>query len=225
MAIPAVSDSTMKRGSASSKPKKVNRVAAGGKNYILTHRDVVSTKELLEKEVEITAKKLIELYIKPINIDFGKEQLKAIHYYLFSDIYPFAGQYRNVYMQKNNSYFAAVDEIDDKLDDIFINMEIDLKNVYDKYSFACVLAKYYVLLLNVHPFREGNGRTIREFIREYANEKCKELPIKEVNFYWSNVDGDAIESIINKSLAYRSIIELEFLKALEEVEVKKGRSL
>lgn len=25
-------------------------VAAGGKNYILTHRDVVSTKELLEKE-------------------------------------------------------------------------------------------------------------------------------------------------------------------------------
>ena len=49
--------------------------------------------------------------------------------------------------------------------------------------------------------------------------------MKEINFYWSNVDGEAIESIINKSLAYRSIIELEFLKALEDVEDKRVRNL
>ena len=196
-----------------------------GTNVLKNNLGIVDSKELLNKEVEITAKKLVELYITPINVDFGKEHLKAIHYYLFSDIYPFAGQYRNVYMQKNNSYFAPVDEIDYKLDDIFLNMEIDIKNVYDKYSFACFLAKYYVLLLNVHPFREGNGRTIREFIREYANYKCKDLPMKEINFYWSNVDGEAIESIINKSLAYRSIIELEFLKALEDIEDKRVRNL
>ena len=77
-----------------------------GTNVLKNNLGIVDSKELLNKEVEITAKKLVELYITPINVDFGKEHLKAIHYYLFSDIYPFAGQYINVYMQKNNSYFA-----------------------------------------------------------------------------------------------------------------------
>lgn len=186
---------------------------------------IVDSNELLEKEVEITAKKLFELYMNPVDMGFGKEHLKQIHNYLFNEIYPFAGEYRNVYMEKNNSYFAAVEDIDIKLDDIFLGMDNELKNVFDKFSFATFLAKYYVLLLNVHPFREGNGRTIREFIREYANAKSKDLPFGEINFSWSNVDGEVIESIINKSLAYRSLIELEFLKALEDVEDKKARKV
>jgi len=202
-----------------------NNYFIDGTNILKNNLGICDSKELLDKEIEITAKKLVELYISPIDMGFGKEHLKAIHCYLFGDIYPFAGQYRNVYMQKNNSYFAAVNEIDDKLNDIFLNMEMEIKDVYNKYSFAIFLSKYYVLLLNVHPFREGNGRVIREFIREYANAKSKELPIKDVNFYWGNVDGEAIDSIINKSLAYRSIIELEFLKALEDVEDKKVKNL
>lgn len=100
-------------------------------------------------------------------------------------------------------------------------MEESIKNVRSEYSFACFLAEYYAVLLNIHPFREGNGRTIREFIREYANAKSKELPFGEINFSWSNVDGEAIQSIIDKSLVFRSIIENEFLKALEKVEVNQ----
>lgn len=70
-------------------------------------------------------------------------------------------------------------------------------------------------------FAEGNGRTIREFIREYANSKSRELPIGEVNFSWANVDKDAINEVIDKGRAFRSIIELEFMKALKPVSLDK----
>lgn len=123
-------------------------------------------------------------------------------------------------MQKNHSYFAAVDEIEFKLQSILEIMNREVYQTRSKYDFACFLAEFYVMLLNVHPFREGNGRTIREFIREFADSKSRELPFGAIRFSWSNVDGEAINSVIDKSLAFRSIIELEFLKALESVPIK-----
>lgn len=196
-----------------------------GTNTLKNKLGIINREELLEKEIEISSQKLLELYINPINMNFDKEHLKAIHYHLFSDIYPFAGEYRNVYMQKNNSYFASVEDIDRKLDEIFMYMNQEINDIYDKYSFASFLANYYVLLLNVHPFREGNGRTIREFIREYANEKSKDMPFGQIKFLWANVDGEIIESIIDKSLAFKSLIELEFMKALVPMNELKSRKL
>lgn len=187
-----------------------------GTNVLKNKLGITDYDMLRQKEVEITANKLINLYLNPINMGFGIEHLKAIHRYLFEDIYPFAGEYRNVFMEKNHSYFSLVEEIDVRLRATFQLMEENIKNVETEYSFACFLAEYYAVLLNIHPFREGNGRTIREFIREYANEKSRELPFGEINFSWSNVDGEAIQSIIDKSIAFRSIIELEFMKAFEK---------
>ncbi len=191
-----------------------------GTNVLKNYLGIVDKEKLTEKETEITFYKLMQLQLNPIDMGFGVEHLKKIHSYLFEDIYPFAGKYRDVYMEKNNSYFAAVDEIEFKLQSIFEIMNKEVYQVKSEYDFACFLAEFYVMLLHVHPFREGNGRVTREFIREFADSKSKELPFGEVRFSWSNVDGEAINSIIDKSLAFRSIIELEFLKALESVPVK-----
>lgn len=76
----------------------------------------------------------------------------------------------------------------------------------------------YVELLNIHPFREGNGRAIKEFIREYANEKSKQLAIGEINFSWANVNTEEINRYIDKAIVYRSNIENEFMKAFEKVD-------
>lgn len=192
-----------------------------GKSVLKNKLGIIDYEKLKEKETEITAKKLFELYVNPIDMEFDKSHLKEIHNYLFCDIYPFAGEYRNVYMQKNNSYFAPVDEIDIRLTYTFEYIEYKLKKVKTKYDFACLLAELYAHLLHVHPFREGNGRTIREFVREYANEKSKYFDFGPLNFSWKNVNGEEIDSVIGKSLAFRSIIELEFLKALEPLEKNK----
>lgn len=96
-------------------------------------------------------------------------------------------------------------------------MTIEEKNINSKYDFACHLARYYAELLNIHPFREGNGRTIREFIREYANEKSKNYAFGPLEFSWILINKDDINENIQYSIAFRSIIELSFLKALTPI--------
>lgn len=198
--------------------KNWNDYLIDGTDVLKNKLGILDNETLTKKETEITFQRLTDLYVEPICMNFNEKHLKAIHYYLFDDIYYFAGKYRNVYMEKNNSYFAPVDQIELRLEEIFRFMNDEVKNVSSKYHFACFLADCYAQLLNVHPFREGNGRTIREFIREFANEKSKDLPFGEIDFSWSNISGEAINSIINKSVAFRSVIELEFLKALESVD-------
>lgn len=190
---------------------------------VLKNKLGIEDEDLLrEKEIEITLQKSLDLYDNPIQGNFDKEHLKNIHKYIFDDVYPFAGEYRTVYMQKNNSYFAPVNDIDYRLDYTFDLMEKEFRDVTDKYAFASFLTTYYIELLYIHPFREGNGRSIREFIREYANEKSKLLRFGPIEFHWNNVDEDEIHLYIDKSLAFRSNIELEFLKAIDNVSVKNN---
>lgn len=203
--------------------KRWNEYFIPGTDVLKNKLGIVNKEELKQKETEITFYKLLQLQDDPISLDFDIGHLKAIHRFLFEDIYSFAGEYRTVYMAKNNSYFAAVDEIEFKLENIFEVMDNNIEKVRSKYDFACFLADVYVALLNVHPFREGNGRTIREFIREYANSFSRKLPFGEVNFMWSKVDGEAVNSIIDKAVAFHSVIELQFLNALEDVMPERGQ--
>lgn len=189
-----------------------------GTNVLKNKLQIIDREELIKKEVEITFEKLLELQVNPVKMDFDEEHLRAIHRYLFDDIYYFAGEYRNVYMGKNNSYFATVDEIPLRLHILFSTMDDELKQVQSKFGFACFLTEVYAELMNIHPFREGNGRAIREFIREYANEKSKYLSFGEINFSWANVNTEIVNEYIDKARAFRSFIEIEFLNAFEMVD-------
>ena len=67
---------------------------------------------------------------------------------------------------------------------------------------------YYMAELNVlHPFREGNGRTIREFIRQLAYKNGYVLNLKHINpkemlyaCIRSVVDTTQLETIISECL-------------------------
>ena len=194
-----------------------------GTDVLKNKLGITSYQELKEKEIEVTFERLLELQVNPIEMDFDENHLRAIHFYLFQDIYPFAGEYRTVYMEKNNSYFAAVNDIPIRLKDTLTQMKEEEKYITSRYSFASHLASYYVELLQIHPFREGNGRTIREFIREYANEKSKKLSFGEVEFSWNLVDQKALQENIDKAVAFHSSIELEFQKALQSKNINKQK--
>ena len=79
--------------------------------------------------------------------------------------------------------------------------------------FSSLVAEYYITLLNIHPFREGNGRTIREFLSEFVVAKSKELGLGEYELDWSLVDEDAINAAIPLARVIRSPIEYEIIKA------------
>lgn len=115
---------------------------------------IKSSAELARKEERISKKRAVELFENGMleNLEAGKFQtLCEIHKYLFDDIYDFAGKIRTVNISKGNFRFAPL-----------MYLETAIKNV-DKMpqnTFDEIVEKYVEMNI-VHPFREGNGRSMR----------------------------------------------------------------
>ena len=115
---------------------------------------IKNSAELARKEERISKKKAVELFENGMleNLEAGKFQtLCEIHKYLFDDIYDFAGKIRTVNLSKGNFRFAPL-----------MYLETAIKNV-DKMpqnTFDEIVEKYVEMNI-VHPFREGNGRSMR----------------------------------------------------------------
>ena len=115
---------------------------------------IKNSAELARKEERISKKRAVELFENGMleNLEAGKFQtLCEIHKYLFDDIYDFAGKIRTVNLSKGNFRFAPL-----------MYLETAIKNV-DKLpqnTFDEIVEKYVEMNI-VHPFREGNGRSMR----------------------------------------------------------------
>ena len=133
-------------------------------------------------EAKITAAKLLALRKKGIIGNFDTQHLIDIHTYLFEDIYPFAGKFRNENIAKGVFRFAEFEYIEPELERLL--NELKSENYLEGLSKKDLTQRlaYYLSELNVlHPFREGNGRTIREFIRELALKNGYVLNLSNVS--------------------------------------------
>lgn len=151
-------------------------------NVLINKLNIQDEKVLQKYEAKITAAKLLALRQEGIIGNFDAEHLVKIHTYLFEDIYPFAGQFRNENIAKGVFRFAEYEYIEPELQKLMkqLREENYLANL-SKENLAKKLA-YYLSELNVlHPFREGNGRTAREFIRELALKNGYILNLSKVS--------------------------------------------
>ena len=123
--------------------------------------------ELRQVEADITAIRQMDLLNHPIRGRFTSHHLCAIHRYLFGDIYPFAGHFRRESIAKGHTIFLAPDQIAPKLKQLLLELtaEHHLRKLHGA-AFGERLAYYFAELNYIHPFREGNGRATREFIRQ-----------------------------------------------------------
>ena len=103
----------------------------------------------------------------------------------------FAGLFRTENIAKDNFRFAEWEYIEDELIKLLERLKNEnyLQNL-NKQELAEKLS-YYTAELNVlHPFREGNGRTIREFIRQLALK----------NNYYLNFNSVTPTELLNASI-------------------------
>lgn len=110
--------------------------------------------DLFREEERISKKKAVELFENGIldNLQAGKfSTLKAIHKYLFDDIYNFAGKIRTVNIAKGNFRFAPLMYLETALENIDKMPQSTFDEIIEK----------YVEMNIAHPFREGNGRSTR----------------------------------------------------------------
>lgn len=106
------------------------------------------TEEKLSKEKAV---KLFEYGILDNQKAGSFQALAEIHKYLFEDIYDFAGKIRTVNIAKGGFRFAPVMYLESSLENIEKMPQSDFDSIVEK----------YVEMNIAHPFREGNGRSMR----------------------------------------------------------------
>ena len=133
--------------------------------------DITDSEVLLFVESSTVTKRLQEFYENPIKIK-GIESLLLIHKHLFQDIYLWAGQKRTVEISKDGKQFFPTIHFDtafNYIDQLITEYKEIAEN--DKSYLSEKLAEILDNINYLHPFREGNGRAQREFLRLLAKEK------------------------------------------------------
>ena len=128
--------------------------------------DITDEKELDLAEAELSRANMMLLYENGFS-DFSSNGICFIHKALFSDVYEWAGQYRIINIQKRESILAGTSVWYSNSTDIERDLEKVWKKInkvnwtsLSKKSFAKKIARLFPALWQVHPFREGNTRTI-----------------------------------------------------------------
>ena len=138
---------------------------------------ITDSAELARVEEKISKEKALKLFETGLLDTFPVgtyEGLAMIHRFLFEDIYAFAGEMRDVNIAKGNFRFASV---------MYLTSALENISKMPQSSFDEIIEKY--VEMNVaHPFREGNGRSIRIWLDAILK--------KELGYVvdWSRVDKE-----------------------------------
>ncbi len=166
--------------------------SAGG---VLKNKLNLDDEELLNKaERMLTSYKLAKLYLNPGRQTFDIEHYKRIHKFLFEDIYPFAGQIRTEVISKRIP-FCLPQYITQELKKLFDTLKSVIPKIQSREDLLKFITEFYSDLDIIHPFREGNGRTEREFVRQLIDYICKTNGLEEYNLDYSLIDNK--EEFIN----------------------------
>lgn len=138
---------------------------------------ITDSAELARTEEKISKRKAVELYESNMidEAEAGKfSGLVKIHKFLFEEIYDFAGMVRTVNIAKGNFRFASVMYLEAALNHI----DGMPQSTYDE------IIEKYVEMNIAHPFREGNGRSIRIWLDFMLKKELKSV------VDWSKVDKE-----------------------------------
>ncbi len=126
---------------------------------------------LSEREAQVSTLRLAQLAALRIEGAYDLTHLQEFHRFVFQDIYPWAGGLRSVPLAKPGSMFALPEHIENYMSDVLSQLagENHLRGL-PRDPFAERLTHYYAEINAVHPFREGNGRAQRAFLRQLAQD-------------------------------------------------------
>jgi len=153
--------------------------------YLYPHTNVLKNlagiqdwKMLSYMEAEYTSIRLAELVTGEFIRRFDFSALCGMHRYIFQDIYEWAGKVRIVNIEKEEPALGGIsieysDCFDIERDAVYI---LDRMNqfVWERGSVedvAGTFAKFLADLWKVHPYREGNTRTIITFCSQFIESR------------------------------------------------------
>ncbi len=143
--------------------------------------DKVNQNMTREEVIAIVSQRILELE-KEDNFSLSIIYLKLIHRYLFTDIYSFAGEFRqdNLFkkeyiLNEETIYYTNYQNINTYLKyDLEEEKNYSYKNK-DTDKIIKHISKFTSNIWQVHPFLEGNTRTVMVFIINYLKKLGYEI--------------------------------------------------
>ena len=164
---------------------------------------ITDSPTLAREEERISKKSAARLFEQKLlnNMSSGTwTTLQDIHKVLFQDIYDFAGELRTVNISKGNFRFVPV---------MYLSEAVKTIESMPQNSFDEIVEKY--VEMNVaHPFREGNGRSMRLWLDHML---CVEL---QKTIDWSQIDKEKYLSAMERSPVNDLEIKAVLAKALTD---------
>lgn len=163
--------------------------------------------------------------------DYSWDHLKAIHHHLFQDVYAWAGEARTVDIKSYDGQpFTTAGDIEQAMQAIFKDLEKDSFLIgLDESEFAEKSAQYYARMNAVHPFRSGNGRAVRQFLEELANNNGLKLNWKNTSrSEWNLASKEAMAGnsgrirTIMKSVTQQRELELAASRGMTSTERQRS---
>ena len=169
---------------------------------VITNRlGITDSPTLAREEERISKKAATTLFEENLLNDMPSgtwTTLQRIHTILFQDIYDFAGALRSVNIAKGNFRFVPV---------MYLAEAVRTIEDMPQSTFDEIVEKY--IEMNVaHPFREGNGRSMRLWLDHML---CTEL---QKTIDWSQVDKEQYLSAMERSPVNDLEIKTVLAKAL-----------
>lgn len=171
---------------------------------------ITDSVELSRIEEKISKKKAIELFESGYlnSLEAGRyNSLAEIHKYIFGDIYDFAGEVRDVNIAKGNFRFAPVMYLEAALNNIDTMPQSTFEEIIEK----------YVEMNIAHPFREGNGRSMRIWLDLILKKELNKV------VDWSQVDKDdyllAMERSPIKDIEIKYILKDALTDKIDDREI------
>jgi len=174
--------------------------------------DIADEATLEQTEADLVATRSYELSQTPLAGRFDLAHLQAIHRHLFGDVYDWAGQLRTTDISKGGNRFAHYAHIESAAASIFRQLEKENQLTgLDAAAFSARAAHYLGELNALHPFREGNGRTQREFISHLAHvngyyvawENISQANMLDAAIQSFSGDTRKLEAMIRENLSRR----------------------
>lgn len=171
---------------------------------------ITDSAALAREEEKISKRKAYKMF----ETDFFEQlevgtfrSLSEIHKFLFEDIYEFAGKMRDVNLAKGSFRFAPL---------LYLEAALSQIDTMPQSNFEEIIEKYVEMNI-AHPFREGNGRSMRIWLDHILKNQLRKV------VDWSRVDKEdyllAMERSPIRDTEIKHVLGAALTDAIESREV------
>lgn len=197
---------------------------------------ITDEKALAGAEYQITARKAAAWPLQECKTPFNLRRLKETHQFLFEDVYDWAGKVRTVPSKKRHpggtglSTFEAPEKI------VLAWAALESKIILFQQSYVSQsdqineLTAIFIEANRIHPFPEGNGRSLQLFMKEFGASLNIDLDFSRVDTIRWN-DACAVSAPYEK-LYERGLVKIPsagdtapIKKVFSDIAIEKQSSL